>query len=985
MNKKTKTKDDMVLEIEDLRIRIEELEETLRAIRSGEVDAMVVLGPEGEQIYTLKDANQPYRVLVETMNEGTATVATDGTILYSNTRLSTMLKMLLEQLIGTSMRLHIAESDRPIFDDLLKKGLHTACKGELSLKSGEGTLPVLLSLSPVRNDSMDCAVIVIADLTKQKKTEEALRKVSENLEVQVKERTAELQESERRYRSIIELSPDAIAIHSEGRYLFVNPAAARLFGAKDPNEIIGKRVLDLVHPRYRELIRERIKHIEGKKERTPLADSKILRLDGSAVDVEASAAPITYSGKPATQVIIRDISERKKAEKLSHGLNNINELIHSTLDFDTIMSRVVSEAAKTLECETAAFSLRTDDSWTVSYAYGFSREVIGTQMNDKEEPHAVLVIKTKNTIAINDAYNDKRVNRDHMKKWGVRSVMVVPVVAGDETMGVLFFNYHKDIFNFQESHIDFANKLGSSVSLAIQQARLFEKLRAELAERKLAEEALRKERDFIAAVLDTAGALVLVLDKEGRIARFNKTCEVITGYSATEVAGRVFWEFLVPPEELNGVRQTWEALHRGNFPNKYENRWVARDGSQRLIAWSNTVIVNPEGELDYIIATGIDITEHKIAEEALKENEKMLARSQEIAHLGSWELDLMKNELKWSDEVYRIFGLQPQELTATYEAFLEHVHPEDRTLVDAAYSGSVKEGKDSYEIEHRIVKKGTGEIRWVYEKCQHVQDAKGKIIRSLGMVQDITERKYAEEKLLTLTDELKRSNADLKQFASVASHDLQEPLQVIKGFLGLMERRYKDKLDEKAHELIRFSIEGAMRMQELIKDLLEYSRVGTKGKAFKPTDCSLILNKAISNLKVAIEESRAEVTHDSLPTVMANGVQLTSLFQNLIGNAIKFHGAEAPRVHISAERKGDEWIFSVRDNGIGIEPKFADTIFAVFQRLHSSDKYPGTGIGLAVCKKIVDLHDGRIWVESKPGRGATFYFTIPERQAREGQ
>jgi light-regulated signal transduction histidine kinase (bacteriophytochrome) len=170
-------------------------------------------------------------------------------------------------------------------------------------------------------------------------------------------------------------------------------------------------------------------------------------------------------------------------------------------------------------------------------------------------------------------------------------------------------------------------------------------------------------------------------------------------------------------------------------------------------------------------------------------------------------------------------------------------------------------------------------------------------------------------------------------------------------------------------------------MQELIKDLLEYSQVGNRGKEFKPTDCSLILNKAISNLKVSIEESRAVVTHDTLPMVMADAIQLSSLFQNLIGNAIKFHGSEAPMVHISTERKGDEWLFSVRDNGIGIDPKFADRIFAVFQRMHSSDEYPGTGIGLAICKKIIEHHGGRIWVESEPGKGATFYFTIPERQA----
>ena len=260
---------------------------------------------------------------------------------------------------------------------------------------------------------------------------------------------------------------------------------------------------------------------------------------------------------------------------------------------------------------------------------------------------------------------------------------------------------------------------------------------------------------------------------------------------------------------------------------------------------------------------------------------------------------------------------------------------------------------------------------------------------------DITDRKTTEEELRKyrehleelvkqrtaelekMTNELRRSNAELQQFAYVASHDLQEPLHVIKGFLNLFEKRYKDKLDEKGREFIGFTIDGAKRMQNLIRDLLEYSRVGHKGKEFKPTECSVILERVLFNLKMAIEERGAQVTYDNLPTIMADATQFTSLFQNLIGNAIKFQGAEAPRVHISAERKGDEWLFSVSDNGIGIDPKFIDKIFVVFHRLHTRNEYPGTGIGLALCKKIVEHHGGHIWVESELLKGSTFYFTLP--------
>lgn len=200
---------------------------------------------------------------------------------------------------------------------------------------------------------------------------------------------------------------------------------------------------------------------------------------------------------------------------------------------------------------------------------------------------------------------------------------------------------------------------------------------------------------------------------------------------------------------------------------------------------------------------------------------------------------------------------------------------------------------------------------------------------------------------------------------------------MVTSYVQLLARRYKGKLDGDADEFIGFAVDGAARMQQLINDLLTYSRVGTRGRKFEPTDCEIILGQALENLQIAIEEKRAIVTHDPLPTILADNVQLGQLFQNLIGNAIKFQGPELPHVHVSASRNENGWVFSVRDNGIGIAPEYAERIFVIFQRLHTREKYPGTGIGLAVCKKIVERHGGRIWVESQPGKGATFYFTVP--------
>jgi signal transduction histidine kinase len=231
--------------------------------------------------------------------------------------------------------------------------------------------------------------------------------------------------------------------------------------------------------------------------------------------------------------------------------------------------------------------------------------------------------------------------------------------------------------------------------------------------------------------------------------------------------------------------------------------------------------------------------------------------------------------------------------------------------------------------------------------------------------------------------DLTRSNQELEQFAYVASHDLQEPLRKVSSFAQLLSAQYKGKLDADADEFIGYMVDGASRMQTLIQNLLAYSRLGRKGQSFAPANGSAVLRQALTNLQGAIEESGAVVTSAPLPTVLADEGQLVQLFQNLIGNAIKFCGANKPLIQVRAEPNGPAWTFSVRDNGIGIDPQFAERIFVIFQRLHSREEYPGTGIGLALCKKIVERHGGRIWLESKPGQGATFCFTIPRSVEKE--
>jgi PAS domain S-box-containing protein len=274
-----------------------------------------------------------------------------------------------------------------------------------------------------------------------------------------------------------------------------------------------------------------------------------------------------------------------------------------------------------------------------------------------------------------------------------------------------------------------------------------------------------------------------------------------------------------------------------------------------------------------------------------------------------------------------------------------------------------------------------GSVTWASTTKQALRDQHGNITGTFGISRDITARKAAEQALATKNEELLRSNRELEQFAYVASHDLQEPLRMVASYTQLLGRRYAGKLDAEADEFIGYAVGGAKRMQALINDLLTYSRVGTQGKPFAWTELQHVVKLALNNLHVAITEIGARIHVGSLPRVMGDETQLVQLYQNLISNALKFRGPKPPEIALESNlRPGPpaEWVMSVRDNGIGIEARHFERIFVIFQRLHGREDYPGTGIGLAVCKKVVERHGGRIWVESQPGQGSTFFFALPQ-------
>jgi PAS domain S-box-containing protein len=512
----------------------------------------------------------------------------------------------------------------------------------------------------------------------------------------------------------------------------------------------------------------------------------------------------------------------------------------------------------------------------------------------------------------------------------------------------------------------------------------------DITERKWMEEQLLQAKQEWEKTFDAVPDLITILDPQHRIVRVNRAMAERMEMSPSKCMGNF----------------CFHCVHHTSHPiGDCPNALTLRDGRQHMaevheenlggdFLVTTTPIFDEQGEIQVTVHVARDITQVKEAARLLKESEERLNRAQRIAHLGSWELDIERNVLSWSDEVFRIFGMEPQSLVPCYEDFLSTIHPDDREKVHNIFMDSLRAGDDGYEIEHRIVQKSTGRIRYVHEKCEHFRDESGKVVGSGGMVQDITERNEADKKILILNNELERnirqlaisnkelarSNEDLQQYAYIISHDLQEPLRSVASFVQLLSRRYQGKLDAKADTFINFAVEGAAHMQRLLSDLLRFSRVGGGKLHLERVSLETVLKKTMHHLQNALDESGALIEAESLPVVFGDEMQLNTLLQNLISNALKFKGEKPPRIHISSKKQAHEWIICVRDNGIGIDPQFAERIFLIFQRLHRRDEYTGTGIGLAICKKVVERHGGHIWVESAPGEGAAFYFSLP----REG-
>lgn len=519
------------------------------------------------------------------------------------------------------------------------------------------------------------------------------------------------------------------------------------------------------------------------------------------------------------------------------------------------------------------------------------------------------------------------------------------------------------------------------------------------------EQELRTVSRYVRGLIEASLDPLVTISPEGRITDVNEATEAVTGVPRDRLIGSEFSDYFAEPGlAMDGYRR---VLSEG-FVRDYPLTIRHVSGRTCDVLYNAVVYRNEAGEVQGVFAAARDVTERRRIE---RELDRYRAHLEELVQQRTNQLEAANSQLQAVFDVVNVGMLlidengvvqrvnhavsrwtgrdlpapgagQPGDIVGCAYAIAdpagcgktEHC---GACVLRRAFTSVLQSGQPIHDIETETTLSIDGkQIRlWMEVSVDPlVLDGKRHVILAMS---NITARKQAEEVLRRTSEELVRSNEELQQFAYVASHDLQEPLRVVTGYVQLLDRKYKSRLDSDADQFLHYIIDGVQRMQQLISDLLNYSRVGTRGATFRPINLQSVLDRVLANLKAVVEESGAVVASDPLPTVQGDETQLIQLFQNMIGNGIKFHGDEPPRIQISSRRQDGCWEFTIRDNGIGIEKQYWEQIFVIFQRLHTRQKYSGTGIGLAICKRIVERHGGRIWLDSQPGQGTTFHFTLP--------
>jgi PAS domain S-box-containing protein len=740
-------------------------------------------------------------------------------------------------------------------------------------------------------------------------------------------------ESGAKYRGLMEAAPDAmVVVNTDGEIVLLNVQAEKQFGYHR-DELLGQKVTNIIPEGFAErLIADDLRSTEDAlaQQIGTGIELNALRKDGSEFPIEIMLSPLESPEGTLVTAAIRDISVRRAAEQvLAQMEGKYRGLMEAAPDAMVVVNQSGEIVLLNLQAE-KQFGYRRDEllgqKVTNIIPEGFAERLVADDLRSDED---ALAQEIGTGIELNA-----------LRKDGSEFPIELMLSPLESTEGML-------------------------VTAAIR----------DISVRKNAEKVLAQMEGKYRGLLEAAPDAMVVVNQGGEIVLLNLQAEKQFGYRRDELLGQKVTNII--PEGFaerlvaDDLRSSEDALAQ-EIGTGIELNALRKDGSEFPIELMLSPLGSTEGML--ITAAIRDITVRRNAEKHLAQMEGRYRGLLEAAPDPMVVVNQGGEIVLLNLQAEKQFGYRRNELLGQKvtniipQGFAERLIADGLRSAEDALAQQIGTGielsgrrKDRTEFPIELMLSPLGGAEGILVTAA---------IRNIGV------RKTAEAHLLQKMDELNRSNEELGQFAYIASHDLQEPLRMVASYTQLLSRRYKGKLDTDADEFIAFAVDGATRMQRLIQDLLAYSRVGTKGKELRSTSSETALQTALANLRSAIEESGALVTHDPLPSVMADETQLIQLFQNLVGNAIKYQNPGIPKIHVAAMNGGNQYRFSVKDNGLGIDPQYFERIFGMFQRLHKREEFAGTGIGLAICKKIVERHGGQISVESKPGLGSTFRFAL---------
>jgi PAS domain S-box-containing protein len=864
-----------------------------------------------------------YRALLEAAPDAMVVVNQKGDIVLLNVQAEKQFGYRRDELVGQRVKNIIPKgfAERLIADE--KRSVEDALAQQMGtgieltgLRKNGSEFPIEIMLSPLESAEGILVTAAIRDISVRKEAEKHLARM------------------EGRYRGLLEAAPDAmVVVNQQGEIVLLNVQAEKQFGYSR-DALIGQKVKNIIPEGFAErLIADEKRSVEDALAQQMGTGIELtgLRKNGSEFPIEIMLSPLESAEGILVTAAIRDISVRKEAEKhLARMEGRYRGLLEAAPDAMVVVNQGGEIVLLNVQAE-KQFGYRRDELLGQKVKNiiprGFAERLIADEKRSVEEALAQQIGTGIELIA----------RRKNGSEFPIE-IMLSPL---DSAEGIL-------------------------VTAAIRN----------ISVRREAEKHLALMEGRYRGLLEAAPDAMVVVNPSGDIVLLNVQAEKQFGYRRDELVGQkvknIIPEGFAERLVADGLRSAEDALAQ-QIGTGIELIALRKNGTEFPIE----IMLSPLDSAEGILVTAAirDISVRKEAEKHLARMEGRYRGLLEAAPDAMVVVNQKGDIVLLNVQAEKQFGYHRDELVGQRMKNIIPAGFAERLIADALRSTEdalAQQIGTGIEITGR---RKDGTEFPIEIMLSPLESAEGVLVTAA--IRDITTRKVAEAHLLYKVEELNRSNEELGQFAYIASHDLQEPLRMVASYTQLLARRYKGRLDSDADEFIAFAVDGANRMQRLIQDLLAYSRVGTKGKELRETSSEEALQRAILNLRGAIADSGAMVTHDLLPPVLADETQLVQLFQNLIGNAIKYQNPGVPRIHVSAIKNGGgKWTFSVRDNGLGIDPQYFERIFVMFQRLHKREEFAGTGIGLAICKKIVERHGGEISVQSQPGKGSTFSFAL---------